>query len=125
MKKKMTKILSFLVSTSLVVGMMPMAAFAQTEDKLTSQPHALQETTLTTEVQTMENDVFYDVTLKRDEYWVGKFTSPSDGRYDFFSDRNDDILLAELYLNPELTVPAETNDKGGLQFHLVATLTAD
>ena len=125
MKKKMTRMLSFLASAGLIVGMMPMAAFAETEDQLSDQPHALQETTMTTEVQTMENDVFYDVTLKRDEYWVGKFTAPLDGRYDFFSDRTNDISKGELYLNPELTVPAETNDEGGLQFHLVANLTAD
>ena len=125
MRKKWTRFLGFLASTSLVVGMMPVAAFAKTEDTGVGQPFAAPAATTTAEIQTMENDVYYDVALQRDEYWVGKFTAPSDGRYDFFSDKSESVVCGELYADADLTEPVDVEQTGGCLFRFEVNLSAN
>ena len=75
---------------------------------------------------TMEPGADYDVTLKKNEYWLGKFTAPEDGLYFFESTGNEDAS-GKLYADAEMTTLIDENDDGGkgVNFRIKTELKAN
>ena len=103
MRKRWKRVLSFVLSVSLAIGMTPMASFAAPGEQEESQQSGFTEMAL---------DTSYPVDLGENEYWVGSFTAAEKGYYVFFSEGDGDSF-GTLYSDAELENELSSDDDGG------------
>ena len=106
MRKRWRRVLSFILSVSLAIGMTPMASFAAPGDP--DEGPEQSEVSITE----MALDTAYTAVLAEGEYWVGSFTAAADGLYEFFSEGNEDTY-GYLYSDAKLENVISWDDQSG------------